>query len=78
MKNTKCIIGATLLAPVFLSAIGAVAFGIIWLTNTYKLAGIMLGIFFCLMILGFLAAIWVFIYKYCVEHSSQEPKPTDI
>ena len=68
MKNIKCVIGATLLAPIFFVVFAAVCGGIVWLTSTFKIAEIIMLVFSGVFFLGFLVTIWCGIYQYCVEH----------
>jgi len=68
MKNIKCIIGATILAPIALSAFIAAIFCMIWVVSACKL-GFLLGVVCAgLGLLVLLVGLWSAIYDYCVKH----------
>jgi hypothetical protein len=64
-KNWKCIIGATLLAPVVLTVLVAVTVGLIFLVHTFPIVfGLTLFIAGLLVIL---IMIWSCLYDHCVK-----------
>ncbi len=70
MKNVKCIVGATLLAPVALSAFLGALFGFGFLINMIPDIGIhIIGALIGLFALSF---IWLGIYSNCVDHYEQK------
>jgi ABC-type dipeptide/oligopeptide/nickel transport system permease component len=71
MKSIKCAIGATLLAPVFFGAVGAIILGIMWLAKTYATDKIITIGFYCLAFFPFFVIIWGSIYEFCVRHNSK-------
>jgi hypothetical protein len=75
MKNIKCVIGATILAPVGLACLVAIMVGFILLMGTFPLLGKILGI----GALSFMGLImWGGIYSYCVEHSAKEAQDNNV
>ena len=71
MKNWKCVIGATVLAPVSVAVLGGLSWGLIWLVLNKPTAS---RIFLGLVAIGYVAFAWELLYNHCKKYWFQKGK----